>query len=212
MSEAPRKRRLPIRALTLAEVVGILAVLIAALGYWDSHRERVQSERERAAAEKEHQAEAKATAKKPVFLMSGQAQGGDLIRLASVHPDQVIQTQAVSFPSDVRADAVQTTGNPRIEAGWLEDGLEKAMKARGVKAERGRVPVGVATTFIEDGQEKTDRSIYVVGYSLHPRMLRSARIELEGLSRLQSGVGGDLQKAVDATWERMAPRPPAKAG
>jgi hypothetical protein len=207
MSEPPRKRRLPIRALTLAEIVGITAVAIAALGYWDTHRERVQVQREKAAAEREHQAEARAGALKQSFLMSGQPQGGDLIRLAPVHPGQVVQTQAVSFPAEVRGDAVETTGNPRIEAGWLEGGMEKALKERGAKAERGRVPVGVATTYIEDGQEKTDRSIYLVAYSLHPRMLRSAKVELEGLSLLRRGVGEDLQKAVDATWDREHPKP-----
>ena len=204
MSEGSR-RRLPVRWLTLAEFVGILALLIAALGYWDNHRDKVQAEKERAAAEKEHQAEARAGALKQTFLMTGQVQGGDLIRLASVHPEQVIQTQAVSFPTDVRADAVTTTGNPRIEAGWLEGGLEKALKARGVKPERGRAPVGIETNYIEDGQAKTDRSIYLVGYALHSRTFRSAKVELEGLSLLRRGAGEDLQKAVDAAWDRMVP-------
>jgi hypothetical protein len=202
------KRKFPVRWLTLAEFVGIAALLIAALGYWDNHRDRVQAEKERAASEREHQAEAKAGALKQTFLMTGQAQGGDMIRLSAVHPDQVIQTQAVSFPGDVRGGSETTTGNPRIEAGWFEGGLEKALKARGVKAEHGRVPVGVETSYIEDGQAKTDRSIYLVGYALHSRVLRSAKVELEGLSLLRRGLGEDLQKAVDAAWDREHPKPP----
>jgi len=201
------RRKLPVRWLTLAEFVGIAALLIAALGYWDNHRDRQQAEKERAAAEKQHQAEAKAGALKQTFLMTGQAQSPELIRLTAVHPEQVIQTQAISFPTDVRGDAVPTTGNSRIEAGWLEGGVEKALKARGVKAERGRVPVGVETNYIEDGQAKTDRSIYLLGYSLHARTFRSAKVELEGLSLLRRGVGEDLQKAVDATWDRQNPKP-----
>ena len=208
MGDDPTRRRLPIRWLTLAEFVGILALLIAGLGYWDNHRDKVQAEKERAEAAQERQAEAKAGALKLSFLMTGQAQGRDLIRLSAVHPEQVIQTQALSFPTSVRGDAVQTTGNPRIEAGWLEGGLEKALKDRGVKADRGRVPVGVATSYIEDGQPKTDRSLYLVGYSLHSRVLRSAKVELEGLSLLRRGVGEDLQTAVDQAWDRMAPPPP----
>src|SRR5689334_8184107 len=172
MSDETR-RKLPVRWLTLAEFVGIAALLIAALGYWDNHRDRVQAEKERAAAEKQHQAEAKAGALKQTFLMTGQAQGKDLVRLSAVHHEQVIQTQAISFPSDVRSGSETTTGNPRIEAGWFEGGLEKALKDRGVKAERGRVPVGVETNYIEDGQAKTDRSIYLLGYSLHSRTFRS---------------------------------------
>ena len=193
------QRRLPLRWLTLAEFVGIVAVAIAALGYWDAHRER-------AAAEKAHQAELRAGALKQTFLMTGTVEGsGDRIRLATVHAEQVIQTQALIFPSEVRGEPVQTTGNPRLEAGWLEGGLEKALRAHGVKAEHGRAPVGIVTVYIEDGQSKTDRAIYLVGFSLHPRLLRSARVELEGLSLLRRGVGEDVKPAVDAAWVRQVP-------
>ena len=211
MSEQPaRKRRLPLRWLSLAEFVGIVAVAIAALGYLDSHRERAQTDRERAAAEREKKAEATAGALKLSFLMTGTPEsGGDRLRLATVHPEQVIQTQALSFPGDVRGDAVQTTGNPRIEAGWFEGGLDKALHARGSKARQGRLPVGVVTVFIEDGQTKTDRALYLVGYSLHPRVLRSDKVELEGLSLVRRGAGEDVQAAVDGLWARQAP-PPAK--
>lgn len=214
MSDPPsRKKRLPLRWLTLAEFVGIVAVAIAALGYWDSHRERTLTEQEKAAAEREHRAEAKAQAQagalKLTFLMTGTPAGsGDRIQMAAVHAEQVIQTQALTFPAEVRGDAVQTTGNPRIEAGWLEGGLEKALHAHGVKAEHGRVPVGVTTVFIEDGQTKTDNAVYLLGYSLHPRVLRSAKVELEGLSLLRRGVGEDIQKAVDAAWARQVPAAP----
>ena len=46
---APRKKRLPLRWLSLADLVGVAAVAIAALGYWDAHCERAQTDRERAA-------------------------------------------------------------------------------------------------------------------------------------------------------------------
>jgi len=210
VSETPSERKRRLRFLTLAEIVGILAVVIAALGYWDSHRERTLTERERAAAEQEKRAEAKAGALKLSFLMTGAPEGhGDSLRLATVHPEQVIQTQSISFPTELRGDPVQTTGNPRIEAGWFEGGLAKAEHARGSKAQQGRVPVGVVTEFIEDGQRKTDRAIYLVGFSRHPRMLRADKVELEGLSLLRRGVGEDLQAAVDGVWSRQNP-PPAK--
>jgi hypothetical protein len=211
MSEGgPRKKRLPIRWLSLAEIVGIAALAIAALGYWDTHRERKLTEAERVAEAKEKQAEARAGALKLSFLMTGSPEaGGERLRLATVHPEQVIQTQAISFPSEIRGDAEQTTGNPRLEAGWIEDGLSKADHARGGKLRHGRLPVGIVTVFIEDGQTKTDRSIYLVGYSAHPRMLRSDKVELEGLSLVRRGVGDNLQAAVDGIWARQNP-PAAK--
>lgn len=200
MSETPRKR-LPLRLLTLAELVGLAALTIAGLSYWDSHRERSQESRERAQAASERQAEAQAQAKagalKQSFLMTGAPDSaGDKVRLASVHPEQVIQTQTVWFPVAIRGDSVETTGNPRLEAGWIEDGLRKAAG----KSKQGRVPVAVLTVFIEDGQTKSDRAIYQLGFSLHPRALRSDKVELEGLSLARRGVAGDLQKAADELW------------
>ena len=210
MSETPAEKKRRLRFLTLAEIVGIAAVAIAALGYWDNHRERTQTDRERAAEAQEKKAEARAGAMKLSFLMTGTPEGsGDRLRLASVHSEQVIQTQALSFPSEIRGDPVQTTGNPRIEAGWFEGGLSKAEHARGGKQHQGRLPVGIVTEFIEDGQTRKDSAIYLVGYSAHPRMLRADKVELEGLSLLRRGVGETLQAAVDAAWARQNP-PPAK--
>jgi hypothetical protein len=211
MSETPaRKKRLPLRWLSLAEFVGIVAVAIAALGYWDSHHERALTEKERAAAEQEKKAEAKAGALKLSFLMTAAPEGGgDRLRLTTGHPEQVIQTQSITFPSEIRSDPVETTGNPRIEAGWFEGGLSKAEHARRSKQHQGRLPVGIVTVFIEDGQTKTDRSIYLVGYTAQPRMLRSDKVELEGLSLMRRGVGEDVQAAVNAVWVRQNP-PPAK--
>jgi hypothetical protein len=210
MSEKPAKKRLPFRWLSLAELVGITAVVIAALGYWDTHRERALTERERAAEAQEKKAEAKAGALKLSFLMTGSPEGtGDRLRLTSVHPEQVIQTQSITFPSEVRGDAVQTTGNPRLEAGWFEGGLDKAQRDHGAKQRQGRMPVGIVTVFIEDGQSKTDRALYQAGFSTHPRVLRSDKVELEGLSLIRRGVGEDIQAAVDGVWARQNP-PPAK--
>src|SRR5207248_10071190 len=140
------------------------ALAIAALGYWDTHRERSLTEKERTAEAQEKKAEAKAGALKLAFLMTGSPEaGGERLRLASVHPEQVIQTQSLVFPSEVRADTAETTGNPRLEAGWIEGGLTRAGHDRGVKKSHGRLPVGIVTVFIEDGQAKTDRSLYQAG-------------------------------------------------
>ncbi len=208
MSEKPAKKRLPLRWLSLAELVGIIAVAIAALGYWDAHRERAMTERERAAEAQEKKAEARAGALKLSFLMTGSPEGsGDRLRLSSVYPKQVIQTQSISFPSEIRSDAVQTTGNPRLEAGWIEGGVNKAEHARGGKRHPDRLPVAIVTVFIEDGQTKTDRALYILGFNTHPRVLRSDRIELEGLSLIRRGVGENVQAAVDAVWANQNPPP-----
>ena len=203
MSETPRKRltlrQLKLRWLSLGEFVGVAALLIAALGYWDTHREHAQEANDRAAADKQRQAEAAADALKHSFLLVGRPNGsGDTVRLTTVNADQVIQTQTVWFPAAVRGDSVETTGDPRLEAGWIDQGLRK--NAGDAKA--GRVPVGVQTVFIEDGQTKTDRALYWLGFSLHPRLLGGDRVALEGLSLVRRGVTGDLQAATNGMWGR----------
>jgi len=188
MTDAPKKR-LPIRWLTIGEIVGVAALLVAGLSYWDGHRERIASERA-------HQAE---VAGRQAFLMTGSvAEHGAALRLTAVHPEQVIQTQTVWFPHALRAGSVETTGNPRIEAGWIEDGVKKAAG----KAKTGRLPVAVQTVYIQDGQTRTDSAVYEVGYSLHPRLILGDRVDLEGLSLARRGVSGDLQAAADQMWGR----------
>jgi hypothetical protein len=195
--EPPRRRRIPVRWLALSEIVAVAAVVIAGLGYWDSHRERAQEAHEKAEAAREKRAEETAKAVRQSFILTGQP-AGDRIRLAAVNPDQVIQTQTLVFPTPVRGDDVQTTGNPRLERGWFDAGLKKARRGGG---DSGRLPVGVVTTYIEDGQTRADRSIYFVGYTLKDRMLRGHEVQLDGLSVARRNVPGDLQKAVDALWE-----------
>src|SRR3954471_2277429 len=115
MSETPTGRKRRLRFLTLAEIVGLAALAIAGLGYWDSHRERTLTEKERAAEAQEKRAQAKAGVLKLAFLMTGSPEsGGERLRLSSVHPEQVIQTQSLVFPAEVRGDTAETTGNPRI--------------------------------------------------------------------------------------------------
>ena len=189
MSETTRKR-LPFRWLTLGEIVGVLAVIIAGLGLWENHREHVE-------AAKEHQAEIAAGALKDTFLMVGALNhNGDVVRLTAVHPDQVIQTQTVWFPAAIRGDSIETTGNPRLEAGWIADGVRKAAG----KTKEGRVPVGVQTVYIEDGETRTDNAVYDLAYSLHPRFLQGDKVELDGLSLARRGVSGNLQAAVNGLW------------
>ncbi|MBC7668664.1 hypothetical protein [Caulobacter sp. DWR2-3-1b2] len=197
MTEETSRKRIQLRWLTLAEIVGVGALVIAGLGFWDSHRERERDERDRVAAVSERRAEAKAQARKLTFVMTGAvADKGETVRLNSVNSEQVIQTQTIWFPAELRSDSVETTGNPRLEAGWIENGLRK----HAGKARTGRVPVGVLTVFIEDGQTKTDRAVYQLGYSLHDRTLRADKVELEGLSLARRNVSGDLQAAAGSLW------------
>lgn len=199
MTGDPPHRRLPIRWLTLGEIVAVAAVVIAGLGYWDSHRQRDQEAREKAEIAREKRAEQRQSVAKQTFILTGTSDGsGERIRLAPVNPEQVIQTQTLIFPTPVRDDDVQTTGNPRIERHWFDAGLKRARRGDG---DSGRVPVGVVTSYIQDGETRSDRAIYLIGYSLKDRMLRGSEVQLDGLSLARRNASGELQRAVDALWE-----------
>jgi len=193
----PKVRR-PRIWLTVGEVVGVLALIVAGWGAWDSHRERINAERE-------HSVEERRQAAQRTFAMTAHPDGsGDRLQLEPVHADQPIQAQEFIFPKAVRGDPVQVTGNARIEAGWFAHGLNKARERAHLKPEAGdaRLPVGVVTTYLSDGDTRTDRALYDIGYDAQHRLLGEPRIKLDGLSFVGRAGAGDLQARVDTIWAR----------
>jgi hypothetical protein len=189
------KRRLWI---TISEVVGVLALLVAGLSFWDAHRDR-------SAGEKRAQVQ---QAAESVLVLTGDVDGsGDRIRLKPMKADQAVQSQTLVFPSAIRAEPVQIdAAQPRIEKDWIVAGLKRTEDA-GRKAGRkpageGRLPVGVTTSYIQDGVMRTDRSLYRIGYSTSSNLIGVERVKLEGLSLVRRGAGGDLKAQVEALWAR----------
>ena len=182
------------RWVPVGEIVGVVAVLIAALCFWDNHQQRAREDRERAAAERR-------AAVLPAFVLRGDAlPGGEALRLEPVRSDQVIQSQTFIFPAAVRGGAVHAMGEARIEAGWIAEGARKAARGTKPPADGGdlSLPVGIATTYLADGQTETDQSVYRLGYRLKPHLLPfGAKVELVGLSLAQRGVTGDLKARVE---------------
>ena len=193
--ETPAAKRRRLRWISLAELIGVLALLISAASYWDAHRDRVR-------------AEAPTPAKHlPPLLLTGTADvSRDALALKPASGDAVVQTQTLTFPAAVATDPVETTGNPRLEAGWIADGLRKALPSR---AGRGpRLPVGIVTTYVLDGDTRTDVALYDVGYSFRDRMLRSRLVELEGITLVRHLPMAQLKAAVEARWTRAVPPKP----
>ncbi len=194
-TSAARSRR---RWVTFGEVVAVLALLISAASFWDAHQDHVRA---RQTVTRPALAAGSATSA-PLLLSGTISDDRQQLTLHPAHAEQVIETQTLHFPAAVRPSPVETTGNPRLEAGWFEDGLRRAVKA--AKAGRAhRLAVGVETSFVVDGVSHTDRAIYDIGYELRPRFLRGAAVELEGVSLVQGRVGGDLQAPVEARWAKQ---------
>jgi hypothetical protein len=198
-SPAAKRRRTWI---TIGEGVGILAVIIAALSFWDSHQERVREDRAASAAARQAPAD-------PVFALRGEADGaGARIHLRTVSDAEIIQEQTFVFPAAVRDQPVRATGGADIEAAWFAGGLKKA----GSKAAKGsdddqQLPVAITTTFTVDGRTGHASGLYAIGYRLKPHFPFGATVELRGLA-LRSNGQGDPRALVERAW--ASDNPPAQ--
>ena len=190
--------------LTIGEVVALLGLGLAGLSYWDNHRQREQTQRQEA-----EQAKAQS---RSVFLMRGEAdEDGERVILEPSNPAQVVQTQRYIFPGAVLDHGKEIgAGRLQIDLVWFEGGLKDALKAArkaGAPLPKGeaRLPVGVVTSYVENGETRRDQSIYRVGYVAEPGLLGAVKLKLLGATLVRRGVSGDLQAAVDAAWRAEAP-------
>lgn len=190
-AEAKAQRR---RWITIGEVVGVAALVVSAMTFWDSHRERSEAAVERAATEK------KAGVQKS-FILTATGQG-DRLKLRPAREEQSIQDQTMVFPSDVRADPVDAAGDAEIRADWI-DGARKAVGEDDKKVHR--IPVAIVTRYVSDGEVHTDRAIYDLAFTTHGRFLRGGVVELEGLSLLRRGAPDSPQPTLDAIWKKRLP-------
>lgn len=195
-SNAARSRR---RWVTFGEVITVLALLISAASFWDAHQDHVRS----------HQSGLRtvgvtgSAATAPLLLSAVKTNDAEQLALHPARAEQIIETQTLHFPAAIRAAPVETTGNARLEAGWFDDGLRRAVKGAKPETRAHRLAVGIETSFVVDGVPHIDRAIYDIGYALHPRFMRGTAVELEGISLVRSGVKADMQAQVDARWAKQ---------
>jgi hypothetical protein len=190
--------------ITLSELVGVLALVIAGLNFWENHHERVVDTRRQAAADRVAR-----EVRSAVVLQAGMEGDGARLILQTVNPAQAVQGQRYLFPHAVLGHAMEVdAARPQIDLAWIEDGLRGEV-ARGRKAGtagadgEGELPIGVFTTYVEDGETRTDQSLYRLGYSWRSRLLGGPRIALQGLSLVARRVPGDLRRAVETAWTRQ---------
>jgi hypothetical protein len=207
MAETPREReeaaRVRRRLLNLGEVVALLAVLISGLTFWNSYRERTNSEAE-------HARETSESAKKAatLILKATPDKEGQTLVLAPRSDAQAIQSQTLRFPASLGLSPAEMSSDARIDRGWFASVLVKARKEAGVQDGPGdsRLPVMIETHFLADGDPHVDRALYEVGYATSHSLLSGTDIHLRGLSRIGAVASVDAgQKRIDALWAaRMA--------
>ncbi|MGH7023493.1 MAG: hypothetical protein ACREEB_07875 [Caulobacteraceae bacterium] len=195
MSETPEQKRGRLW-LTVGEGAAVLAVVIAALSYWDSHRAHVDEAMRDAAAARQ------ASLASALVLEASVADDGRQLTLKTAAPGQVIESQRYVFPRQIHGGAVDVTAAaPQIDAGWISAGLAKALDARHVKAEgQGRLPVAILTSYVENGVTRRDSALYLIGYAWKRRFLGGREISLSGVALSGRLAAGDPQAAVDKAW------------
>ena len=184
-AEAAKIRR---RWINLGELLAVIAVCISALTLWNSWSERNHSETERAAAERKA-----ARASSTLVLKAVLNEDADTLTLAPADSRQTIQSQRLLFPARLGIDPIDTTGDARMEAGWID----KAAKDKPHDREL-RVPVAIVTRFVgEAGDPVESAALYQLGYRVEGRLLGSAT-KLTGLALTGRVPVKDAQKRVDA--------------
>ncbi|MEO8812105.1 MAG: hypothetical protein ABI376_04240 [Caulobacteraceae bacterium] len=190
---SPPSRRRGRFWLTIGEVAAVLAVAIAALNYWDAHRQHAAEERA---------AGADARARAALVLTATADDKGRHLMIRAMNSAQAIQSQRYIFPTAVLGHPMEVAAaRPQIGADWISGGLGHALDEAKVKgAGEAHVPVAIVTTWVEDGETRTDSSLYRIGWSWRPRFLFGRDIVLQGMALIQRGAKGDLRAEVNARW------------
>ncbi|WP_309141172.1 hypothetical protein [Novosphingobium sp. G106] len=198
-AEAAAIRR---RWITLGEALAVVAVVISALTLWNSWSERADTEAtNRAEAQR-------ASARAQTLVLTATRSSERMLALKPVSADQSVQAQSISFPKALGLAPVQTTGEPRVEAGWFADALKKARDNAGMPDDsRGdeRLPVAITTQFLADGRTHEDIAIYDVGYTIAGRLLGGHTVALRGVSLVSHAKSGGAQATLDARWAKLLP-------
>ncbi len=197
-AEAAAIRR---RWITLGEVIAVLAVSISALTLYLNWSDKRDERADKASESR------KASTRASALVLNAQTVKDDRIVLKPTDPEQIIQSQTIAFPRALGIDPVDTTGDPRIEAGWFADALKKARaKAKLPDDSVGdeRLPVAITTRFVVGGDSYENVALYDIGYGIAGRWIAGHSLSLRGLSRVETVKASNAQARIDARWARLS--------
>lgn len=189
--ETPDQARTRRRWVTLAELVAVAGVIIAALGFWNSWSERRDAQAERAAT-----ASSEARASGRADLTASVENGGGRLLLKDARHD--LQSVTISFPRALGADRQEPVADPVIDAAGIADPMLKLTDG-GPDDREGRLPVLVTTRWLDGDTEHRATDTYDLIWETHGRLGRGRALTLKGL-RLRTR--GGTQARLDRMWTR----------
>lgn len=198
-AETPREEAARIRRrwINLGELLAVAAVAISGLTLWLNWSER------RDATVEQTKAQRRQTAQAASIALGGAAdEDGRRLEIASLRADQSIQGQTIRFPAALSLGAIETTGDARIEADWIEKPLRRALKGAkdGARGDR-RLPVLITTRFWSAGEIRTAIGLYDVGYRLSGGGLLDDRdVRLTGLSYIGPATPAESAERLQKAW------------
>jgi hypothetical protein len=166
-SEAKARRR---RRIALGEAIGIAALLISALGLWNSWR-----------GDDDKPAVVVDRAPKPIALVlrGALAEDGKVIQLAPLEPGHALDQLVITARPPAKGTA--TFGSdPMLSAAMVETWLPEGGKHEG----SGSVSVDTVARYVEAGETRTAKQRYRVDYRWKDGGLLSGKsVRLTGINR-----------------------------
>ncbi len=194
MTETADQKRTRRRWLTLAELVAVAGVVIAALSLWQNWSDR---RADKAAAVAAGAAAAKDKAR--IELTATVADGGRVLKLADLRHD--ISDVTVTYPKALGVPVQHPSGNPVISADAIAAPLLKLTDG-GADDRTGRLPALITVTYVDGDDSRSASGLYDVVWATHGRFGRGRVLKLTGLRLRQRG--GDAA-ALELAWTREKP-------
>jgi hypothetical protein len=188
-AEAAATRR---RWVTLAELVGVAGVIIAAFGLWLTWSDRRADDQ---AKQAEQATERKA---RTLVMLKASVEGDDLTLTDPAHD---VQTIDIRFPAALGV-AAKTDADPRIAAGWVSAPMLKLTDG-GPDTQSGRLPVLITASYWDADVERHDAAIYDVVWKTEGRFMQGRAFKLDGL-KLKERTGSVAR--LEAIWVREKPK------
>lgn len=187
-TEARATRR---RWLTLAEVLGVAAVVISGLTLWNNVEQRRGAEADRQAA-----AAAATRAGGRLAVIANVADGGERLILSDA--DHRIERLEVTFPPVLKVAPQSSVGEAAIDADWVRAPV-LAITDGGADALEGRLPIAVTAMWWDGDTERRDRAVYDLVFATKGRLVGGRSFRLKGLAR-RGPAGARIGDRLDTLW------------